>query len=41
VTQKGVFPYEFMSSMDKLKAKQLPTKEEFYSTLYESKVYCT
>ncbi|CAB3995446.1 Gastrula zinc finger, partial [Paramuricea clavata] len=38
VTQKGIFPYEFLSSAKKLKTKQLPEKKDFYSTLYESEV---
>ena len=38
VTQKGIFPYEFMSRTEKLKTKQLPEKKHFYSTLYESDV---
>jgi hypothetical protein len=36
VTQKGVFPYEFLDSLDKLNTKGLPRKEDFYSTLNES-----
>ena len=36
VTQKGVFPYEFLDSLDKLNTKGLPKKEDFYSTLNES-----
>jgi hypothetical protein len=38
VTQKGIFPYEFMTDMSKLYAKELPSKEDFYSTLYETGV---
>ena len=36
VTQKGVFPYEFLSSIEKLNTEGLPGKEDFYSTLNES-----
>ncbi|CAB4044377.1 uncharacterized transposon-derived, partial [Paramuricea clavata] len=38
VTQKGLFPYEIMDGMDKLQSEGLPSKDEFYSTLYESDV---
>ena len=37
-TEKGIFPYEFLTSLEKLKVDKLPCKEEFYSTLYESNV---
>jgi hypothetical protein len=38
VTQKGIFPYEYMTSIKKLNSKQLPDKKDFYSTLYETGV---
>ncbi|CAB4043225.1 Gastrula zinc finger [Paramuricea clavata] len=38
VTQKGVFPYEFLDDISKLNTEGLPSKEEFYSSLYESEV---
>ncbi|CAB3980253.1 Gastrula zinc finger [Paramuricea clavata] len=38
VTQKGVFPYEFLDSMSKLDTEGLPSRDNFYSSLYESKV---
>jgi hypothetical protein len=38
VTKKGIFPYEYLDSISKLNAKKLPSKDEFYSTLYESGV---
>ena len=38
VTQKGIFPYEYMTSIDKLREDKLPGKEDFYSTLYETDV---
>ncbi|XP_026821597.1 uncharacterized protein LOC113560012 [Rhopalosiphum maidis] len=36
VTQKGVYPYEYTDSWDKLNDKVLPRKRDFYSTLTES-----
>ena len=33
LTRKGVFPYDYVSSLKKLDEKQLPPKEEFYSKL--------
>ena len=33
LTRKVVFPYDYVSSMEKLTEKQLPPKEEFYSKL--------
>ncbi|CAB3982135.1 Gastrula zinc finger [Paramuricea clavata] len=38
VTQKGVFPYEFLDDISKLSTKGLPSKDKFYSSLYESEV---
>ncbi|CAB4003653.1 Gastrula zinc finger [Paramuricea clavata] len=38
VTQKGVFPYEFLDDISKLNVEGLPSKDKFYSTLYESEV---
>ena len=38
VTQKGIFPYEYMTSIDKLREDKLPGKEDFHSTLYETDV---
>lgn len=35
--KKGIFPYEWMDSWDKLK-KPLPEKEEFFSTLTNSDI---
>ena len=35
---KGVFPYEFIDSLDKLKYKGLPSKNKFYSSLKESHI---
>ena len=36
--RKGVFPYEYISSFDKLKETQLPTHEDFFSSLNDSNV---
>ena len=33
LTRKGVYPYEYMDSPEKLKETKLPPKEAFYSTL--------
>ena len=38
VTQKGVFPYEFIDDISKLSTEGLPSKDKFYSSLYESEV---
>ena len=38
VTKKGIFPYEYLDSINKSNVKKLPSKDEFYSTLYESGV---
>ena len=33
MSQKGVYPYDFMDSFEKFNLTELPTKEQFYSTL--------
>ena len=33
LTKKGIYPYEYMNSPEKLKETQLPPKEAFYSRL--------
>ena len=33
ITRKGVYPYDYVSSIEKLSETQLPPKEEFYSKL--------
>ncbi|XP_051168414.1 uncharacterized protein LOC127286143 [Leptopilina boulardi] len=38
LTRKGVFPYEYIDSREKLDETQLPPKEKFYSTLNDSNV---
>ena len=38
LTRKGVYPYDFVSSLDKLSETQLPPKEEFYSKLNDEDI---
>ena len=38
VSQKGVYPYEFMDGFDKFEKKQLPKKAAFFSRLNQEKV---
>jgi hypothetical protein len=38
VTRKGVYPYEYTDSWEKLEETSLPPKEEFYSTLHEEHI---
>ena len=38
LTRKGVFPYDYVSSIHKLDEKQLPPKEEFYSKLNDENI---
>ena len=35
LTEKGVYPYDYMNSFDKFNDEHLPTKEQFYSRLTE------
>lgn len=36
MTQKGVYPYDYIDSFDKLNRTALPPREAFYSRLYDS-----
>ena len=38
LTRKGVYPYDYVSSIDKLKETKLPSKDEFYSKLYDEEI---
>ena len=38
LTRKGVFPYDYVSSLNKLSETQLPPKEEFYSKLNDEDI---
>ena len=38
LTRKGVYPYDYVSSFDKLLETQLPPKEEFYSRLNDEDI---
>ena len=38
LTRKGVYPYDYVSSLDKLSETQLPQKEEFYSKLNDEDI---
>ena len=38
LTRKGVYPYDYISSLDKLSETQLPPKEAFYSQLYDEDI---
>ena len=38
LTRKGVFPYDYVSSIEKLTETQLPPKEEFYSNLNDEEI---
>ena len=35
LTEKGVYPYDYMNTFDKFDEEQLPSKEQFYSRLSE------
>ena len=36
--QKGVFPYSFVDSIDKMNNSKLPTKNEFYNNLRDKHI---
>ena len=38
LTRKGVYPYDYVSSLEKLSETQLPPKEEFYSFLNDEEI---
>ena len=38
LTRKGCYPYDYVSSIDKLKETKLPSKEAFYSKLYDENI---
>ena len=38
LTRKGVYPYGYVSSIDKLKETKLPSKDEFYSKLNDEEI---
>ena len=38
MTRKGVYPYDNVLSIDKLKETKLPSKEAFYSKLYDEEI---
>ena len=38
LTRKGVYPYDYVSSIDKLKETKLPSKQAFYSKLYDEEI---
>ena len=38
VTRKGVYPYEYMDSLERLKENKLPPKESFYSRLTDEDI---
>ena len=38
LTRKGVYPYHYVSSIDKLKETKLPSKEDFYSKLNDEEI---
>ncbi|CAI6371107.1 unnamed protein product [Macrosiphum euphorbiae] len=39
ITRKGIYPYEYTDSWDKLQVPSLPDKFQFYSALTETHVY--
>ena len=38
LTRKGVYPYDYVTSINKLKEIKLPSKEAFYSKLYDEEI---
>ena len=37
-SHQGVYPYDYVTSIDKLKETKLPSKEDFYSKLYDEEI---
>ena len=40
LTRKGCYPQDYVSSIDILQEAKLPTKEDFYSKLYDEHIKC-
>ena len=38
LSEKGVYPYDYMNAFDKFNDEQLPSKEQFYSRLTEEDI---
>ena len=38
MSKKGVYPYNFMDSFEKFDQTELPTKDQFYSTLNDQHI---
>ena len=38
LTRKVVYPYDYVTSINKLKETKLPSKDEFYSKLYDEEI---
>ena len=38
MSKKGVYPYDFMDSFEKFDQRELPTEEQFYSTLNDQHI---
>ncbi len=38
LTDKGVYPYDYMNSWDKFEETELPSKEDFYSQLSQENI---
>ena len=38
LTRKGIYPYDYVTSINKLKETKLPSEEDFYSKLYDEEI---
>ena len=38
ITRKGVYPYDYVSTLEKFSETQLPAKQDFYSNLYDQEI---